>query len=75
MTADEKQLNEKFNTALKGLGSTTPPIPSLQYVSYLTTGKPVLKSPNYSFTLKDGSIYFGQGDKETKTAHGFGLYK
>jgi hypothetical protein len=58
-----------------------PALPKLQYLSFLTTGKPVLKTDYVDLSLKDGTKYYGQivVDKskasDETTAVGFGYYQ
>lgn len=52
-----------------------PGLPTLQFVSYITTEKPVLKTDYIDIDLKDDSKYYGQADTAKTTAVGFGYYQ
>jgi len=79
----ETDFNNKIAADQTTLSTTSniSPLPTLQYVSYLTTGKPVLKTDHVELSLNDGSKYYGQTvvDKskasDETTAVGFGYYQ
>ena len=54
--------------------ATKTPLPKLQFISFTTTGKTILKTPFIDLDLTDGSHYYGQADTAKTMAVGFGHY-